>query len=74
MTDVQTSAPTWRQVRGLVMLRMASGQLLTRIIRVESPPPWGAVAWRTATGWSKDFGGRWLERGDGRLFWEWTNG
>lgn len=87
MTPVQAPAPPLRLARGLVFFRMRAypvkgsaagaqrpGQVIARMRAEALPPPVGAEAWKPAGGqWSYEFGGRWLERGDGRLTWEWTD-
>lgn len=48
------------------------GQVLARIRTPAAGPPFMAEAWKPAGGtWSEDFGGRWVERGEGNLEWEW---
>lgn len=75
---------TWRTVRGLVFVRMQSyvfadgsrrrGLVLPRMRVDERPPPSTKVeAWKPVGGlWREDWGGRWPERGDFKLLWEWT--
>lgn len=74
---------TWRTVRGLVFVRMQSyqfkdgtrrrGVVMNFMRNGEKPPPSTKVeAWKPAGGtWREDWAGRWLERGDGKLLWEW---
>jgi len=50
--------------RGIVLKRMQDGQ--------RPPPGRWYEAWRVTGGkWSESFGGMWLEKGDGKLVWEW---
>lgn len=74
--------PTFRACRGLVFFRMRPiklkdgtqkpGIVIARMRDEADPPLYGAEAWKPAGGrWSTDFGGRRLEKGDGRLIWEW---
>lgn len=77
-------AAAFRLARGLVFFRLRPirfgladgsqrrGQVLTQMRNGPDPPPYGAEAWKEAGGkWSENFGGRWLERGTGKLEWEW---
>ena len=74
---------SWAEARGLVFVRLrdyqikgrapAPGQVLHRIRDGKCPPPWSAVEWKTAGGkWCRNFGGRWIEKGNGQKVWEWN--
>jgi hypothetical protein len=70
----------YREAMGLVFVALrkpAEDKPATVLNRMRysknDPPPYGAAWWRITGGkWSKDFGGRWLEKGDGTLIWEWN--
>jgi hypothetical protein len=67
--DEQTGAVIERTIEA----HTVPGQVLSRIRDGKEPPAVKAEAWKPAGGkWSYDFGGRWLESGSGKLFWEWT--
>lgn len=56
----------------LIQFRMKSGQVLTRLTAELERPPYNAVAWRIEDDgpWCRDFGGRYLETGTGKLIWQ----
>lgn len=59
----------------LVYFRLAGGLILPRLTSRIDKPPCVAVAWSQSDRgpWSSDFGGVWLEKGDGTMFWRKTS-
>ncbi len=55
----------------LIYFRTRDGRLLYKLTRNIDKPPSVAVTWSTSDRgpWSSDFGGQWLEKGDGKMFW-----
>lgn len=55
----------------LIQFRLGSGTVLTRLTAKVTRPPANANAWRVADGpWVRDFGGRYMETGLGKLVWQ----
>lgn len=60
--------------RVVVPKGVLKGAFHHRIQDAAADPPLAAVEWsdRSDGPWSRDFGGQWFERGDGRIEWRWN--